>query len=154
MRQHPISTLKSAFLLLAVLLLGVSTVAAASSTATFNGSFAQISVRGGGVCEEVFATEDYELRHTWFGSGGRTSVVRLISQQGDGFFDRVTLVGRNGYSNDIYIQKSLDVRGVPWRLTIEGIVDANLVLVTVTATHVTAAGEAVCSAQAEYSGFQ
>jgi len=153
MRQHTTFALKSAFTLLAVLLLGVSTVAAASSTAVFNGSFAQISVRGGGGCDEVFATENYELRHTWFGSGGRTSVVRMSSEHGDGFFDRITLVGRNGYSNDIYIEKSLDVRGLPWRLTIEGIVDASLILLAVTAAQVNAAGETVCTAQAEFSGF-
>ena len=134
---------------------------AASNSVVFDGSFSQIQVQGGGACDAVFAVQDYALRHTWFGSGGRTSVLHFRALEpsrapefSQAFFDAMTLVGRNGYSNDVFVTKNAEVNGLPWRIAIEGMVDPSLIWLIVTVRQLSPAGAAVCMAKAEFSGFQ
>lgn len=122
----------------------------------YDGSFAEVT-SSGGACDQVFATTAYHTRHFLTGPTYRTSVLNFTTESGDGvdpsFFEGVSLVGLLGGSNDLYYEKSIDRDGLTFAVLAEGLIDLDVVYLEVSVKAKDAAGDVVCTAKANYSGF-
>jgi len=117
----------------------------------FEGDFGAVSASSL-ECERLFSVKHYETEHFRVGPTGRTSVLHFRSAQPAAFLDKTSLIGLLGPDCEFGAEKKIETGGKEYRVSWDGMVDPDVILVTVQ-VRVFQFGTELCHAKAEYTGF-
>lgn len=126
---------------------------ATAQNLNFHGQFEDPAVSSK-ECENIFVTKRYWVRHYAVGATGLTSVVNFRVLNEGGFFDNLSFVGQTGGGGDIKAEKELVRDGFHYSMVLEGLIDPRVFVVKMQVqARKSKAGEVVCTAESQYSGF-
>lgn len=121
-------------------------------TLEFDGSFAEAQ-SSDALCDDVFAVDAYQAKHTLLGPSRRTSVLRFDGAAAGSFFEGVTFVGLLGGANDVYYEKTIQRDGVAFEVLAEGMISVDALYLEFAVRGVDEDGQTLCEATANYTGY-